>query len=58
MLFRGRGGHLINLERSAFKSDNEYYKAIRAVKFTFINKDQSVPVEEKIAALVRKQVCM
>ena len=58
MLVRGRGGHLINVKRENFHTDADFYRAIMSIKFNFIKKDPEVPIEERIASLVKRRVCM
>lgn len=58
MLVRGKGGQLIEIKRESFNTDAEFYRAIVSIKFTFINKDSAVPIEERIASLIKKRVCM
>ncbi len=58
MLVRGKGGHLIEIKRENFNTDAEFYRAIASIKFTFINKHPVVPIEERIASLVKRRVCM
>ena len=58
MLVRGKGGHLIEIKRENFNTDAEFYRAIASIKFTFIKKNPSVPIEERIANLVKRRVCM
>lgn len=58
MLVRGKGGHLIEIKRENFNTDAEFYRAIASIKFTFINKNPAVPIEERIASLVKRRVCM
>lgn len=58
MLVRGKGGHLIEIKRENFNTDQEFYRTILSIKFTFINKNQVIPIEERIANLVKTRVCM
>jgi hypothetical protein len=58
MLVRGKGGHLIEIKRENFNTDTDFYRAIASIKFTFINKNHAVPIEERIASLVKRRVCM
>ena len=58
MLVRGKGGHLIEVKRDNFNTDEEFYRSILSIKFTFINKNQVIPIEERIANLVNRRVCM
>ena len=58
MLVRGKGGHLIEIKREHFNTDAEFYRAIASIKFTFIKKNPGVPIEERIASLVKRRVCM
>lgn len=49
---------MIEIKRESFNTDAEFYRAIVSIKFTFINKDSAVPIEERIASLIKKRVCM